>query len=244
METAMSRCTPDSVASGPSLGAYDDAMSALYVTLSETRQSDVTVGETQVEENQLQQQREEAQERAAIQQEQANAATSGGGFLSEVGHFFSDVASDLAHGRIASAFDDGGRDLEEAWKSPKFWNDLRTGLEDVAVVAGAAAAAVMTAGIGTVAIAGAAAATAAVAGGAAGLAGLRVAHFAAAAADASADATSGRDHIEQLGQRTADVLADVKQADQSHRRALESLTQSIQTSDQTLVVASTMPVKG
>jgi hypothetical protein len=232
------------MSSAPSLGAYDDAMSALYVTLSETRQNDVTVGETQVEENELQQQREEAQERSAIQQEQANQPSSGGGFFSEVGHFFSDVASDLAHGHIASAFADGGRDLEEAWKSPKFWNDLRTGLEDVAMVAGAAAAAVMTAGIGTVAIVGAAAATAAVAGGAAGLAGLRVAHFAAAAEDAGADATAAGDHIEQLAQHTADVLADVKQTDQSHRRALESLAQSIQTNDQTLINASSMPVKG
>jgi hypothetical protein len=232
------------MSSAPSLGAYDDAMSALYVTLSETRQSDVSVGETQVEENELQQQREEAQERAAIQQEQANQASSGGGFLSEVGHFFSDVASDLAHGRIASAFEDGGRDLEEAWTSPRFWNDLRTGLEDVAMVAGAAAAAVMTAGIGTVAIAGAAAATAAIAGGAAGLAGLRVAHFAAAAEDESADATAAGDRVAQLQQLTADVLADIKQADQSHRRALESLTQSIQTKDQTLITASSIPVKG
>jgi hypothetical protein len=230
--------------SGPSLGSYDDAMSALYVTLSETRQNDVTVGERQVEEEDVQQQKEEAQERAALQQEQANQAGSGGGFFSDVGHFFSDVASDLVHGRIGSAFEDGGRDLEEAWSSPKFWSDLRTGLEDVAMVAGAAAAAVMTAGIGTVAIAGAAAATAAIAGGAAGLAGLRVTHFAAAAEDAHANATAAGDDVERLQQLTGDVLADVKQVDQSHQHALASLAQSIQTNDQTLVSASSMIVKG
>jgi hypothetical protein len=219
-------------------------MSALYATLSETRQNDMTVGESQVEENEVQQQREEAQERAAIQQEQANQANSGGGFFSEVGHFFSDVASDLAHGRFGSAIDDGGRDLEEAWKSPKFWSDLETGLEDLAIVAGTAAAAAMTAGAGAIAIAGAAATTAAVAGGASGLAGLRVAHFAASAEDASANATAAGDHIEQLQQLTADVIADVKQADQSHQHALASLMQSIQTNDQTFVAASSMPVKG
>jgi high-affinity Fe2+/Pb2+ permease len=240
----MSRCALTPTPSGPSLGSYDDAMSALYVTLSETRQSDVTVGVRQVEEDQLQQQKEEAQERAAIQQEQANEAGSGGGFLSDVGHFFSDVAGDLVHGRIGSALEDGGRDLEEAWKSPKFWSDLRTGLEDVAMVAGAAAAAVMTAGVGTVAIAGAAAATAAVAGGAAGLAGLRVAHFAATAEDAHANATAAGDNIERLQQLTTDVLADVKQADQSHQHALASLAQSIQTNDRTFVAASSMTVKG
>src|SRR5579859_3102359 len=148
----MSGCATTPAASSPSLGAYDDAMSTLYVTLSETRQNDVSVGESQVAENEVQQQSEQVQERAALQQEQANEASSGGGFFSEVGHFFSDVASDLAHGRIGSAVDDGGRDLEEAWKSPKFWNDLKTGLEDVAMVAGAAATAVTTAGIGGVAI--------------------------------------------------------------------------------------------
>jgi hypothetical protein len=227
-----------------SLGAYDDSMSVLYVTLSETRQNDVSVGENQVEENEVQQQRDEAQQRAAIQREQANQASSGGGFFAEVGHFLGDVASDLAHGRIGGAIDDGGRDLDEAWKSPKFWSDLKTGLEDVAMVAGAAAAAAMTAGVGTVAIAAAAATTAAVAGGAAGVAGLRVAHFAAAAEDASADATAAGDHIDQSQQLTADVLADLKQADQSHQHALASLVQAIQTNDQTFVVASSMTVKG
>ena len=97
-------------ATPPSPGAYDDAMDALYTALSEARQDDMSVGESRVDDNQAQQQQEEAQERAALQQEQANQAGSGGGFFSDIGHFVSDVVSDLAHGHIGSAFDDGARD--------------------------------------------------------------------------------------------------------------------------------------
>jgi hypothetical protein len=170
------------LATPPPPGAYDDAMDALYTTLSETRQNDVSVGESSVEQNEVQQQQKEAQERAALQQEQANQASSGGGFFSDIGHFVSDVVSDLAHGHIGSAFDDGARDLENAWNSPKFWSDLKTGLEDVALVASAVTAAVATAGAGGIVVAGVAETVGAVAGGAAGLAGARVDHFAAAPA--------------------------------------------------------------
>ena len=230
------------LASAPSLGSYDDAMSALYTTLSEVRQNDVSGAECSVEEDETQQRQEEAQQRAALQQEQANQASSGGGFFSDVGHFISDVASDIAHGHLGSAVDDGARDLEAAWNSPKFWSDLKTGLEDVAIVAGAVATTMTTAGVGTVALV--AATAGAVAGAGAGLAGVRVDDFAATAEDASADATAAGNDITELQQFTADVLADIKQSDQSHERALASLTQAIQTNDQTLVVASSMTVKG
>jgi hypothetical protein len=225
-----------------SLGTYDDAMSALYTTLSEVRQNDLSVGEGQVEENETQQQQSEAQQRVALQQEQANQASSGGGFFSDIGHFFGDVASDIAHGRLGSAVDDAGRDLENAWNSPRFWNDLKTGLEDVAIVTTAAAAVVATAGAGTIAVA--AATVSAVAAGGAGLAAARVDHFEACAEDASADATAAGNDLDHLQQLTADVLANLKQTDESHGRALESLTHSIQTNDQSLVTASSMTVKG
>ncbi len=97
-------------------------------------------------------------------------------------------------------------------------------------------------GAGTVAVA--AATVSAVAAGGAGLAGARVDHFEAVAEDASADATAAGNHLDELQQVTADVLADLKQTDKSHQRALASLTQSFQTSDQTLVTASSMTVKG
>jgi hypothetical protein len=228
--------------SGASLGADDDAMSALYTTLSEARQDDLTVGESRVEDSEVQQQQDEAQQRAAIQREQANQPNAGGGFLSEVGDFVSDVASDLVHGRFGSAVDDAGRDLANAWNSPKFWSDLKTGLEDIAIVATAVAATVTTAGVGGVAIA--AATVSAVAAGGAGLASARVDHFEATAEDASAEATSAGDGAQAMQELATDVLADLKQTDQSHERALESLTQSIQIHDQTLVTASSMTVKG
>ena len=223
-------------------------MGALYATLSEARQNDVSAGESQVAEDQVQQRNEEAQQRAAIQQEQANQANSGGGFFSDIGHFVSDVASDLIHGRIGDAFEDGGHDLEQAWNSPKFWSDLETGLQDVAIVAGATALVVGSAGFaGVPVVAGmatAAAGTAAVAEAGSKLAGARVAHFAAAAEDASADATADGDHIAQLQSLSSDAIATLKQSDQSHERALASLTQSIETNDQTLVEASSTTVKG
>jgi hypothetical protein len=238
------------VASAPSspaattLGSYDDAMSALYTSLSEARQNDVTTGETQVEQDGVTRQEDEAKQRAALQRQQANEASSGGGFFADVGHFFSDVASDIAHGHFGSAVDDAGRDLSNAWNDPKFWSDLKTGLEDVAIVAAAVGAAVTTVGVGGMAIATAAAMTGAVAGGGAGLTGLRVAHFAASAQDASADATAAGDDIARMQDLTKDAIADLKQEDQSHERALASLTQSIETNDATLVATTPQPLRG
>jgi hypothetical protein len=227
----------------PSLGNYDDdAMSALYTTIADVGQNELATGECRVEQDETQQQQEEAQERAALGQAQANQAHSGGGFFSEVGKFFSDVASDLVHGHFGSAIDDAGRDLEEAWNSPQFWSDLKTGLEDVAMVAAAVATTVSTAGVGAVAIA--AAGIGAVAAGGAGLAGARVDHFAAAAEDANADATAADDDVQELQQETTDVLADMKQDDASHERAVESLTQSMQTNDETVVAGAAITVKG
>jgi hypothetical protein len=226
------------------LGSYDDASAALYTTLSQVRQSEVDAGETQVEQAQVQRKQDEAQQRACLQRAQADQANSGRGFFAEIGHFFGDVASDIAHGRIGSAVDDAGRDLKDAWNSPRFWNDLKTGLEDVALVATAVAATVTTAGVGTMAVAAAAAATGAAAEGGAGLVGIRVAHFAAAAQDANADATAAGDHMTHAQQLTTDALADLKRSDESHRRALASLTQSIQTHDDTLVATTPTTVRG
>jgi hypothetical protein len=226
------------------LDSYDDAMSALYTTLSNARQNDVAAGESQVEQDQVQRQQDETRQRAALEREKANQANSGGGFFADIGHFFGDVASDLVHGRFGSAIDDAGRDLDVAWNDPKFWNDVKTGLEDVALVAAAVTATVTTAGVGTMAVAAVAAGTGAIAEGGAGLAGMRVAHFAASAQDASADATAAGDDIARMQQLTTDALADLKQSDESHQRALASVTQSIQTNDETLVAASSTTVKG
>jgi hypothetical protein len=72
---------------------------------------------------------------------------------------------------------------------------------------------------------------------------MRVAHFAASAEDANADATAAGDDIARMQQLTTGVLADLKQSDETHQRTLASLTQSIQTNDQTLV-ATTTSVRG
>jgi hypothetical protein len=226
------------------LGLYDDAMSALYTSLSEARQNDVAAGETQVEQDGSTRQEDEARQRAALQRQQANEPGAGGGFFADVGHFFSDVVSDIVHGHFGSAVDDAGRDLSNAWNDPGFWSDLKTGLEDVAIVAAAVGATVTTAGVGGMAIATAAAVTGAVAGGGAGLSGLRVAHFAASAEDASADATAAGDDITRMHQSTKDAIADLNQGDQSYERALASLTQSIETNDATLVATTPQPLKG
>lgn len=228
------------------LDAFDDTMSELYTAMSKLRENDVEAGQGQVIANEAETQREESAERAAIQQEQANAANSGRGFFSSIGHIVGDVAGDLVHGRIGSAIDDGSRDVSEAWNSPEFWSDLTTGLKDVAEVAAAASAVVLTAGAG-VAVGAAALAIGAVSATAtagAALAGVRSGQFAANAEDASADATAATDKMNELQQVTGDVISDLKQTDKSHARSLQSVTQAIQTNDDAAIAPASMTVRG
>jgi hypothetical protein len=229
-----------SAGSPPTLGSFDDDTSALYASLSNLRQGDLSLGESRVEEDQAASQRERAQEREAIKEEAANQANSGHGFFACVGDFFVDVVSDLAHGDFADAAHDAGRDLSDAWNSPKFWHDLETGLEGIAIVA----AAVVTAGIAGVAVSATAVCVGAAAGAGAGLSEARCEHFAANAEDATANATAAQNGIDQLQELTSDVLTDVKQRDQSHERALQSLAQAVETHDQTLITAASTTVRG
>jgi hypothetical protein len=229
------------------LDAFDDTMSELYTAMSKLRENDVEAGQGQVIANEAETQREESAERAAIQQEQANAANSGRGFFSSIGHIVGDVAGDLVHGRIGSAIDDGSRDVSEAWNSPEFWSDLTTGLKDVAEVAAAASAVVLTAGAAGVAVGAAALAIGAVSATAtagAALAGVRSGQFAANAEDASADATAATDKMNELQQVTGDVISDLKQTDKSHARSLQSVTQAIQTNDDAAIAPASMTVRG
>lgn len=239
-----SSTTPPTSPAAP--GTYDDAVSSLYLVLSELRQSDVTQGEDRVEENETEEQQQEGVQRTALQQAQANQANAGHGFFASVGDFFSDVASDVAHGRLGSAVDDAKRDLDSAWNSPQFWGDLEKGCEGLAIVAAAVVTTVATFGTGSVAAAVviAAAAAGAAAGGGAGAAAARSQHFAATATDANADATAAGDQMQELQQLTTDVLAEVKQTDQSHQRALQSLVDASQTADATVVAPTTMTVQG
>jgi hypothetical protein len=231
---------------GPSstLSSFDNDASVVYASLSTLRQADLTMGRDRIEEDQAVSKEESAQEQEAIKKEAANQADSGDGFFSCVGHFVGDVVSDIVQGHFGDAVDDAGRDLGEAWNSPSFWHDLETGLEGIAIVA----AAVTTAGIGGVVVGGAVIAAAgcvgAVAGVGAGLSKARVLHFAAAAEDATADATDAQNHVDQLQQVTSNALADLKQESQSHERAIQSLAQTVETHDQTTVTAASMTVRG
>jgi hypothetical protein len=230
-----------SPATAPStLGSFDDTTSAIYASLSGLRQADLSSGEARVEEHQVVSKQERTREEEALKQEAANQANSGGGFFASVGDFVVDVGSDLLHGDFAGAVHDAGHDLDNAWNSPQFWHDLETGLEGVAILAGA----VVTAGVGGAAVIAAAVGVGIAAGAGAGLSGARCEHFAAAAEDASADATAAQGQIDHLQELTSDVLTDLKQEDQSHQRAIQSVAQAVQTRDQTLVTAASMSVRG
>ena len=230
------------------LGAFDDTMAELYTVISELRQNVVDSGNGQVASNDAETQRQDAAKRAAIQQEQANAADSGSGFFASIGHFFGDVASDLVHGDLGSAFTNAGHDLDAAWNSPAFWSDLETGLRDVAIVAAAAGSVILTAGAaGIVVGAGIAAAVTTVtvtAEAGAALAGIKTGEFAANAEDASAGATQATNRMTELQELTTDVIADLKDADKSHQQSLQVLTQAMQTNDATIVAPASMTVKG
>jgi hypothetical protein len=230
-----------SPATAPStLGSFDDTTSAIYASLSNLRQADLSSGESRVEEDQVVSKQERTREQEALEEAAANQADSGGGLFASVGHFVVDVGSDLLHGNLAGAVHDAGHDLENAWNSPAFWHDLETGLEGVAILAGA----VFTAGVGGAAVMAAAAGVAIAAGTGAGLSEARCEHFAATAEDASADATAAQGQLDHLQELTSDVLTDLKQEDQSHQRAIQSVAQAVQTRDQTLVTAASMSVRG
>jgi hypothetical protein len=230
----------------PQLGADDDAMSEIYTMISNLRANQLAAGESQVDADDEQVNAERVAQQAALAQAEGNGPTSGRGFFSSIGHFFSDVAGDVVHGKLGSAIDDAGRDITEAWNSPQFMHDLKVGCEDVAIVAAAVATAVCTYGTGSTAaaIGAAAAMTAASAAGTAGGAAVRVQQFAATAEDANANATADADKVQELEQLVADVLADLKQSDKANQQTTQSLTQAIQTNDATVVAPSTTTVRG
>jgi hypothetical protein len=234
---AIGGAPPPSVA--PSADALDDGMSAMYASLSEIREGDVSLGTSRVDEDQAASKEERAEQQAAIKKEEANQATSGRGFLSSIGHLFGDVASDVVHGHFGRAVDDAGRDLESAWDSQKFWHELETGLAGVATVAGAVATAGLGGAVGVTALC-----VGAAAGAGAGLAEARVEDFAGAAQDASADATEAQQQVDRLQQMTTDVLSDVEQTDESQERAQQALTQAIETNDLTRVAAASTTMRG
>jgi hypothetical protein len=224
------------------VGTYDDAMSALYTSLSLLRQNDVTVARRCVEQHQAGEEAERRRQQDALHEQQDNAPDAGEGFFQSIGDFVGDVAGDVAKGHFGSAFDDACRDVTQAWNSPQFWNDLKVGMEYVAIAAAFVATCVATYGTGTTAatVAAAAAMTAVSAGATAGAAEARGKSFAATSEDASAGGTAASNHIQQLQTLTADVIATLKEGDRSHARSLHVLAEAIQTNDQTVIVPATL----
>jgi len=228
------------------LGADDDAMSALYSMLSQLRADQVSLGTSNVQNDEAEQEQQRQLQEAALRQAEANQAAAGHGFFPSIGHFFADMARDVEHGQFGKALSDAEHDASDAFDSPQFWNDLKVGCEYVGIVAAAVATAVCTYGTGSTAAAiGAAAAITAVSAGAtAGAAQVRTDEFAATAADANANATAAGDQVSELQQITSFVLQEIKQADQANQHATGILAQAIQTNDQTVVAPAATRVRG
>lgn len=139
--------------SGPVL---NDAMTALYVMMSQQRQLGMQAGKNRVDENQKLRDGALADERAALQRQQANEADSGRGFFGSIGHLLRDVADDAVHLRADRAVTDAVHDTEDAWDSPAFWNDLEMGAlatAKVAAIVGSVAVTAATLGAGAPGIA-------------------------------------------------------------------------------------------
>jgi hypothetical protein len=146
-------------AATPSAASMSDAMSALYVAISNLSQNATRAGASEVESDQRASQKALEDQQAALQRQQDNDATHGRGFFSSIGHLLGDEAHDVVHLHVEQAGKDAVGDAEEAWKSPAFWNDLEKGALVVAKVAAAVGSAVVTAasfGAGAATIAGAA----------------------------------------------------------------------------------------
>jgi hypothetical protein len=226
-------------------GAADDAIGCLYAVLSQLRSIDLQSGEGTVSENKTREDAALADEKAALKKQEANEAGSGRGFFSSIGHLISDVAGDVAHGQFGQAIGDAGNDLRDAWNSPKFWSDVVSGLRAVAAVAdGVAAVGQALGGEAGIVVGCASGEVEDVATAGADLAGARGQHFAAAAVDAGADATSAQDKVDSLQTVTGWTLDDLKAADESQGRALDALRGAIATNDKTLLVAASITVRG
>jgi hypothetical protein len=139
-------------------GGIDDALGVLYMAMAQQRDITVADGQARVKSAEREQQKELADQQAALARAQANEASQGRGFFSSIGHLFSDVARDAAHGDLSKAANDIASDVHEALNSPAFWSDLEKGALFVAKVAAVVGSAVITAasfgaGAGTIALA-------------------------------------------------------------------------------------------
>lgn len=134
----------------------NDAMSALYVMMSQQRQLGMQSGKNRVDENKKLRDAALSDERAALERQKANEADSGRGFFGSIGHLLGDVADDVVHLRVDRAVTDAVHDTEDAVNSPAFWSDLEKGalaVAKVAAIVGSVAVTAATLGAGAPAIA-------------------------------------------------------------------------------------------
>jgi hypothetical protein len=137
----------------------DAALGALYAAMSQQREGALQLGSTRVEIAQKEQQQALKREQDAEAREAAERASQGSGLFGSIGNFISDVAGQVAQGRLDHAVSDGATDVDAAVHSPAFWNDLETGALDVAkaaAVVGSVAATVASGGAAAATLAGAA----------------------------------------------------------------------------------------
>jgi hypothetical protein len=222
-----------------------DAMTAIYSVLARLRTLDVTSGEQGVATNEARRNKALADELAAFARERANEAGSGQGLLGSIGHFVSQIAGDLLRCDVAKALNDAGNDIADAWNSPKFWSDVESGLAHLSVVAdgfieigqrvggdvGSIAASVSTDVSEAITLPGV-------------LAHTRGQLFAAAATDARADAAGAKNDVDALERVASFLLDDIKQNDQSHAHAMDSVRGAILTNDKTIATASASVLRG
>jgi len=233
---------PDPIPS--SGGQLDDAMSCIYAVISQLQALDVESTQESVAENKTLQDADLAHEQGALKRQEANEAGSGRGLFSSIGHLVSDVAGDLARGKVGQAISGTGSDIGDAWNSPKFWSDLVKGLRTVSEVAeGIATVARLVPGAGTIVAAAAGAVDEAATAGVT-LANVRGAYFAAEVMDAGADAAADQHEVGSLQTEAGWMLDDLKTADGSYGRALDALRGAIKIGDETLRGAASITVRG
>jgi hypothetical protein len=231
---------------GPTLAALPvpavvdaDGLASVYELLSRVRSLGFSLGEREVAVHRQVQAKAFADEVSAIHREEENQRGSGDGFFSCLSRFVGDVARDLLGGHVDAAVTDAGRDVDDAWNSPRLWDELEKGLADVAACAS---------GIGSIAglaggpVGAVVEATAQVVGEGASvgiaLATSREEGFGASAMAARADVVWAKTVAARLGREISAAIEGEQSDDGSLARALESVAEASLTSNETVVLST------
>jgi hypothetical protein len=226
------------------LGGFDDGLGALYTAISELQQEGLASGNALVEQNETTEQQDQAAQQAALQRAQSDQPSSGSSFFGSIGKACGDFVNDVVHGHLGQALSDAGHDLDQGWNSPHFWNDLGKVLTDLSMASGVAAEVAPLLGPLAAPVAAVAQATTAVATAGQGLVQLRTGQFAADAANAQADATHAQDILTFLATQERDALAMLSDQSQARQAALATLTQVLETNDETRTDAANFRIRG